>query len=148
MKPSALHGLMHCWRLLMHALLLVVLALGLARVPLAYSCVPVLDDSGQTEQQLSSAGGPCHTPGPLIPAPETERDCCLLDIDHGLRGAESGFTVSPLQFQQFAEQPAIPADETAFVNKVAFIKPAIPDIRTSFSPARQPPYLLTLRLRI
>lgn len=150
MKSLVLSHIVHYWHLIGRWLLFVILALGLAKTPLAYSCTPVQDtDNGSTRTQLTNTGAPCHTPNPLLPPPTPERECCLINIDNGLRGSESGFILSPLQAAKIADEPAaLPTVETDFSSRTGFIKLAVPEIPKNFSATKQPPYLLTQRLRI
>ncbi len=139
----------HYGRVLGQWLLFVVLALGMAKAPLAYSCIPLLDDSDRLVSQLTNADSPCHLPNQHIPPADPKRECCLVSLDNGLRGGESGFLLSQPVGQTGIDAPAIPADATNLLPRrptsLAFTVSPLP----STVPAnRQPPYLLTQRLRL
>lgn len=130
-------------------LLFIILALAVAKTPLAYSCVPLQDNNSQPVSQLTNAGVPCHTSGSHTAFPQSEEECCLINIDSGLRGAEAGFILSPLQSQQSADLPALPPDLDAWLwpeQPIAQHPPARAD--TALLSVTPPPYLLTQRLRI
>lgn len=137
-------------RVLGQWLLFVVLALGMAKAPLAYSCIPLLDDSDTPVKQLTNADSPCHLPNRHIPPADPKRECCLVSLDNGLRGGDSGFLPSQSLTQTSADAPAIlPADATNLLPR----RPTSPAFTVSPLPSAvpangQPPYLLTQRFRL
>lgn len=134
-------------------MLVVILALGFAKAPLAYSCLPQFDQAGQAiSQAIDQASGstsPCHHPSNhKLPPDDPKRECCLITIDNGLRGAADGFVLSKIDPVETQQQPAIAVNDNHFL----LLQPR-PILRAS-APVRPvaatfyPPYLATQRLRI
>jgi len=149
MNIPALNSKILRWRDVGRWLLFFALALGFAKTPLAYSCPPQFDHAGHSASHAGSTDNPCHHPlNHRLSPGEQDRDCCLLDIDNGLRGGESGFPVSQLLNQQPVDQPAADLAEAPRIAGERHPTPAIPVSAGAFPVTKHPPYLLTLRLRL
>ncbi|MEX2516461.1 MAG: hypothetical protein WD572_06060 [Gammaproteobacteria bacterium] len=150
MKWYGIDSLLRGLRLTGRWLVFVVLLLGLVKTPLAYSCIPLLDTNGSPISQLHNTDQPCHEP--VLPAlPEDpERECCLFNIDNGLRGGESGFLLTQPQTHDAPGYLAVlSSDYTDLLpGCTSTLTLVFKDRPASLTTSLLPPYLLTQRLRL
>ncbi len=147
-KLPQYHGFWHCWRLLGRWLLVIALALGFAKTPLAYECLPQAEHPGTVSGHVGGNPEPCHQAHEVVPPAEVDPECCLVSIDHGVRGAEAGFVLSKADYRDAQTQPVITVDADAW------LLPPLPRQHVAASSVRksvplfQPPYLITQRFRL
>jgi len=149
MANRNLRSITYPWRLAGRWLLFIMLTLGLAKTPLAYDCIALLDNDSNPADQLAGADVPCPQAQHYNTPADDKRECCLINIDNGLRGAETGFVISALQNTHPPDQPAdLPIDKAWFSPGYQAITLATHPTVSVLPTAPQPPYLLTQRLRL
>lgn len=141
------------WRVAWRHMLLVILFLGLVKTPLAYSCQPsATGDSGTAfASHIKNSEADCFPAGNGAVPIAAETDCCVVEIDHGIRGTEDGFLVptltKPSKLSDADQSAGLPAADIRYsVNPYPPAAVNFPQT-AAYSLPHQPPYLITQRFR-